>query len=337
MVSSRSRPRRQLARLLRTAASRTRRSRYTVDSQNLQLVVASDQQPQRLDRFVADQIADLSRSYARQLIEDEHILVNGQAAKPSTSVQSGDSVQVRRPLASPVDLIAEDIPLDVVYEDADVVVVNKAAGMVVHPAPGHASGTMVNALLGRYPDITVGGDLRPGIVHRIDRETSGLLVVARNDRALHMLQEQQLARTMDKRYLLVADGRFKEQEGLIDAPIGRHATDRMRMAITADGRDARTHWRVLEELGEYTLLEAKLDTGRTHQIRVHFAHKSRSVLGDPLYGPKKPRALFGLTRQFLHAYKLGFLLPRSGEWAQFEAPMPADLTLVLEKLRARAA
>lgn len=304
-----------------------------MDNTTVQLVAPADAQAKRLDRFVADHVADLSRSYARQLIEDEHVLINGQAAKPSAIVQPGDLVSVRRPLPSPVDLVAENIPLDVVYEDDDVVVVNKAAGMVVHPAPGHPTGTLVNALLGRYPDITVGDDLRPGIIHRIDRDTSGLLVVARNDRARHFLQEQQQARTMDKRYLAVVDGRFKEPEGLIDAPIGRHPADRMRMAIVADGREARTHWRVLEDLGEYTLLEAKLDTGRTHQIRVHFAYKSRPVLGDPLYGQKKPRALFGLTRQFLHAYKLAFILPKNGEWTQFEAPLPDDLATALEKLR----
>jgi 23S rRNA pseudouridine1911/1915/1917 synthase len=218
-----------------------------------------------------------------------------------------------------------------------VVVVDKPAGMVVHPAPGHTRGTLVNALLARYPDIAIGGDLRPGIVHRLDRDTSGLLVVARNDRALRDLQRQQQARTMVKVYLAVADGRFKEPQGVIDAPIGRHPTDRTRMAVLASGRVARTHWRVLEDLGEYTLLEVRLETGRTHQIRVHFAHKSRPLLGDPLYGPKKPRATFGLARQFLHAHRLGFQLPSSGAWAEFGTPLPADLAAALEKLRARAA
>ena len=302
----------------------------------IQLTASADAPNTRLDRFVAEQVSQLSRSYAHQLIEDEHILINGKAARPSTPVQAGDLVTVRRPLAQPGNLVAEAIPLTVAYEDADVVVIDKPAGMVVHPAPGHPNGTLVNALLARYPDITVGSDLRPGIVHRIDRDTSGLLVVARNDQARHMLQEQQQARTMDKRYLLVAEGRFKEPEGLIDAPIGRHPADRMRMSILPDGRYARTHWRVIEELAEYTLLEAKLDTGRTHQIRVHFAYRSRPVLGDPLYGPKKPKALFGLERQFLHAYKLAFALPSTGAWAEFESPLPPDLAAALEKLRGRA-
>ena len=306
------------------------------DRETLTFVAQADLLATRLDRYIASEIADLSRTYAQQLIDDEHILINGLRTKPSALVQPGDVVTVRRPLAKPTDLVAEDLPLEIIYEDADVVVVNKQAGMVVHPAPGHTTGTLVNAMLARFPDITVGDDVRPGIIHRLDRDTSGLLVVARNDRARHFLQEQQQARTMDKRYLLVAEGRFKEPEGLFDAPIGRHPTDRMRMAILPSGRPARTNWRVVEELADYTLLEAKLDTGRTHQIRVHFAHRSRPVLGDALYGPKKPKALFGLTRQFLHAYKLGFALPSSGEWAQFETPLPADLATVLEKMRVYA-
>lgn len=307
-----------------------------MEEPRLRLVVEENGDGARIDRYVADVVADLSRSYARQLIEDAHILLNGQDVRPSAVVHAGDIVTVRRPVSQPTDLIAQDIPLNIVYEDADIVVVDKPAGMVVHPAPGHQSDTLVNALLARYPDITVGGDVRPGIVHRLDRDTSGLLVVTRNDRARHAIQAQQQARTMTKAYLAVVDGRFRESEGLIDAPIARHPTDRKRQAIVANGREARTRWRVLEDLGEYTLIEARLETGRTHQIRVHFAYKSRPVLGDPLYGPRKPRASFGLTRQFLHAYRLGFALPSSGEWAEFESPLPDDLRLALERLRARA-
>ncbi len=302
----------------------------------LRLLVEPDEDGMRLDRYAAVKVPDLSRSYAHQLIEDAHILLNGQDARPSSPLRTGDVVTVRRPVARPTDLVAEAIPLSVMYEDADVVVVDKPAGMVVHPAPGHLNGTLVNALLARYPDITVSGDLRPGIVHRIDRDTSGLLVVARNDRARHYLQDQQQARTMAKVYLAVIDGRLKEPEGVIDAPIGRHSVDRKRMGVMADGRFARTHWRVIEELGDYTLIEARLETGRTHQIRVHFSYKSRALLGDPLYGPRKPRATFGLTRQFLHAHRLGFLLPSTGDWAEFESPLPPDLAEALEKLRSRA-
>jgi len=302
----------------------------------LRLVVESEDDGLRLDRYAADKVIDLSRSYARQLIEDAHIRINDRDVRPSSPVHAGDVVTIQRPVAQPTDLVAQDIPLDVVYEDDAVVVIDKPAGMVVHPAPGHLDGTLVNALLARYPDIVVGGDLRPGIVHRLDRDTSGLLVIARSDRALHALQAQQQARTMTKAYLAVVEGRFKEPEGLIDAPIARHPTVRLRQAIVPDGRTARTHWKVIEDLGEYTLVEARLETGRTHQIRVHFAYKSRPVLGDPLYGPRKPRATFGLARQFLHAYRLGFVLPTTGAWAEFESPLPPDLAAALEKLRARA-
>ncbi|MBS1964617.1 MAG: RluA family pseudouridine synthase [Chloroflexi bacterium SZAS-1] len=303
----------------------------------VQLVAEAADAGVRLDRYVADQITDLSRSYARQLIDDGHIRLNDADTRPSATLRPGDVVTVRRPIARPTDLVAQDIPLSIVYEDADVVVIDKPAGMVVHPAPGHLDGTLVNALLARYPDITVGSDLRPGIVHRLDRDTSGLMVVTRNDAARHAIQTQQQARTMTKAYLAVVEGRFKESSGIIDAPIARHPTDRLRQAIVPNGRTARTHWQVIEELGDYTLIEARLETGRTHQIRVHFSYKSRPLLGDPLYGPRQPRATFGLTRQFLHAYRLGFVLPGTGEPATFQSELPPDLRTALEKLRARAA
>lgn len=306
------------------------------DGELIQLVVDQAMDGTRLDRYVAVMVDNLSRTYARQLIEDAHIRLNRRDARPSALVRTGDLVTVWRPIAQPTDIVAEDIPLTIVYENADVLVIDKPAGMVVHPAPGHLRGTLVNALLARYPDMAIGGDLRPGIVHRLDRDTSGLLVVARNDYALHVLQAQQQARQMVKAYLAVVEGRFKEPEGVIDAPIARNPTDRLRMAIVPDGRQARTHWRVIEDLGNYTLIEARLETGRTHQIRVHCAYKSRPLLGDPLYGPRKPRATFGLTHQFLHAYRLGFALPDTGAWAAFESPLPPDLQAVLEKLRAAA-
>jgi 23S rRNA pseudouridine1911/1915/1917 synthase len=299
----------------------------------MRLVVDADAVGARLDRFAADAVPDLSRSYARQLIEGAHIRVNDSAARPSTAVRLGDVVTIWLPEPQPTDLIPEDIPLQIVYEDADVVVVDKPAGMVVHPAPGHPRGTLVNALLARYPDLTVGGDLRPGIVHRIDRDTSGLLVIARHDAALRALQDQQQARAMQKIYLAVASGPFHEPEGTVDAPIGRHPTDRLRMAVVAGGRPARTHWRLLEQLRGYALLSVRLETGRTHQIRVHLSQINRPILGDPLYGPKRPRATFGLSRQFLHAHQLGFSLPGSGRWAEFVSALPEDLHSVLHKLR----
>jgi 23S rRNA pseudouridine1911/1915/1917 synthase len=302
----------------------------------VKLLVEPEQAGTRLDRYVAGAVADLSRSYAQQLISQGHIQVNEQAARASQQVRPGDTVTVVLPEPQPTDLRAEDLPLMVVYEDADVVVVEKAAGMVVHPAPGHASGTLVNALLARYPTMHVGGSLRPGIVHRLDQDTSGLLVVARTDEALREMVAQQKAHRMLKAYLAVVEGRMKTPAGVIDAPIGRHPTDRIRQAIVANGREARTHYRVQEELGSYTLVEAQLETGRTHQIRVHFASLHRPLLGDPLYGPRKPRSTFGLRRQFLHAHRLGFYLPGDGTWREFQSPLPPDLAATLDKLRAAA-
>jgi 23S rRNA pseudouridine1911/1915/1917 synthase len=305
--------------------------------ERLHLQVAPEWSGERLDRYVAGVVEALSRSYVRRLIDDGAIRLNQRAAKPGQVVQPGDTVTIDVPPPQQTHLLAEALPLRIVYEDDTVVVVDKAAGMVVHPAPGHASGTLVNALLARYPDMQVGGTLRPGIVHRLDQDTSGLLVVARNDEAMRLLVEQQKARQMLKVYLVVVDGRMKEHEGVIDAPIGRHPADRKRQAIVAHGREARTRYRVLEELGPYTLLEAVLETGRTHQIRVHFASRHRPVLGDAVYGPRKPRATFGLTRQFLHAARLGFVLPSGGMWREFTAPLPADLAAGLDRLRRAAA
>lgn len=311
-------------------------SEGVVSGELLQLVVEADDEGDRLDRYIASKAPALSRTYARHLIENARALLNDRPARPSTPVRAGDVVTVHLPEPQPVDLVAEALPLEIVYEDHDVVVIDKPAGMVVHPAPGHDRGTLVNALIARYPDMAISGDLRPGIVHRLDRDTSGLLVAARNDHALRSLQAQQQARRMLKIYLAVVEGRMNEAEGVIDAPIARHPTDRVRMAVAAGGRPARTHWRVLEELGAYTLLEARLETGRTHQIRVHFASCNRPVLADPLYGPKRPRATFGLTRQFLHAHRLGFALPSSGAWVEFTSPLPADLEAALARLRQRA-
>ncbi len=309
---------------------------YMVGEDVVRLQVTPEQAGERLDRYVTRTIDTISRSYARRLIEDGHIQVNNRFTKPSQPVRSGDMVLVHRPIAQPTDIEPENIPLNIVYEDDDIVVVNKAAGMVVHPAPGHTQGTLVNALLARYPDMQVGGNLRPGIIHRLDQDTSGLLVVARNDQAMRMITEQQKARTMHKAYLAVINGRIKDLAGVIDAPIGRHPVDRKRQTISATGRPARTHYQVLEELGNYTLLEARLETGRTHQIRVHFASRSHPVLGDQMYGPRKPRATFGLKRQFLHAYKLGFTLPSSGTWHECTSSLPDDLQTVLTKLRTAA-
>ena len=303
------------------------------EQQPLSLLVPSAHAGDRLDRYVAAALPDVSRAYAQQLIEDGHVRVNGQAVKRSTSLAVDDVVTVTLPLPQPTDLIAEPIPLTIRYEDEDLLVVDKPTGMVVHPAPGHASGTLVNALLYHYPDLAINGDLRPGIVHRIDRDTSGLLVVAKHDRAKAYLQTQQQARTMTKVYLALIEGHFREPEGTIEAPIDRHPTDRLRMAVVPTGRSARTDYRELERLGSYTLVEARLHTGRTHQIRVHFAHKHHPVVGDPLYGPRRQSHPLGLTRQFLHAHCLGFD-NLNGKHIEVTSPLPPDLQTVLDRLRA---
>jgi 23S rRNA pseudouridine1911/1915/1917 synthase len=302
--------------------------------ETIHLQVQPQQAGMRLDRYVAEAIPHLTRSYIRQLIDEGLVLLNQQSGiKSGSALRPGDSVRVHLPPPQPTDLQPEALPLRVVYEDEHVVVVDKEAGMVVHPAPGHPGGTLVNALLARYPDMCVNDTLRPGIVHRLDQDTSGLLVVARTSAAMQALKAQQDARQMHKAYLLVVQGRMPEPQGTIDAPIGRHPADRKRQAVVANGRAARTHYRVCEDLERYTLLEAVLETGRTHQIRVHFAWRNRPVLGDPLYGPRKPRRTFGLQRQFLHAHKLGFALPGDGSWREFCSPLPPDLAAVLEKLR----
>ncbi len=302
-------------------------------SEQICLIVEAQGAGIRLDRFIADQIPDLTRSYVRQLIDTDNVLVNDQNVRPSVAVRSGDIITIQLPEVQPTALTPEDIPLTVVYEDNDVAVIDKPAGMVVHPAPGHSSGTLVHALLARYPDISIGGDQRPGIVHRLDRDTSGLIVIARHDRAQQHIQAQQQARTMLKGYLALVAGRMKAQEGIIDAPIDRHPHDRLRMAVVVGGRTARTHWHVLEELGSYTLLDVRLETGRTHQIRVHFASQHHQVVGDSVYGLKRPRTTFGLKRQFLHAYKLGFRLPSNDEWLELRSELPADLQQALERAR----
>jgi 23S rRNA pseudouridine1911/1915/1917 synthase len=300
----------------------------------LALVAREEDAGNRIDRYLALMLQDVSRSYVQQLIGDGHVRVAGKIVKPSYIVQAGDEISVTLPLPQPSDIVAENIPLTIAYEDEDLLVVDKPAGMVVHPAPGHTTGTLVNALLYHYPAIQISGDLRPGIIHRIDRDTSGLLVVAKNDRAKTQLQAQQQARQMLKIYLALIEGHFKEPQGVIDAPIDRHPVDRLRMAVVPSGRPARTHYRTCEELGPFSLVEAKLETGRTHQIRVHFSHKHHPVIGDPLYGPRRQAYSLGLTRQFLHAQRLGFTR-LDGRWIECVSPLPPDLQAILDMLHER--
>lgn len=288
---------------------------------------------ERLDVFLARQAPELSRSRVQRLIADGRVAVQGRPAKANHKVQPGEAVSLSVPPPEPVAVEAEAIPLDVVYEDAEVVVVNKPRGMVVHPAAGNWRGTLVNALLARCDDLSgVGGEVRPGIVHRLDKDTSGVMVAAKNDRAHASLARQIKDRTAGRKYLALVHGNVKAEEGLIDAPIGRHRTDRKRMAVDAErGREARTRFRVLERFPGYTLVACKLETGRTHQIRVHMAYIGHPVVGDPKYGPKG--SPFPIDGQALHAAELTFRHPASGAEMVFTAPLPADMEGILAKLR----
>lgn len=294
----------------------------------------------RLDRFVAARL-DLSRTRVQALLAEGGVTVDGRIAKKSEAVVPGSRVEVVVPPAAPVEILPEDIPLDIVWEDADLAVVNKPAGMVVHPAPGHRSGTLVNALLYRMPDIEgVGGRLRPGIVHRLDRDTSGLLVVAKTDRAHRALADALRRRRVKRLYVAAAWGHLDESPLTIDAPIGRDRRDRKRMAVVEDGRHALTRVKVREQWERADLLDVALKTGRTHQIRVHLAHIGHPVVGDPVYGEGWVRGMGGpgrrwaveldrrVPRQFLHATQLVFDHPVSGERMRFEAALPSDLAEV---------
>ncbi len=286
----------------------------------------------RLDAYLAGVAAETTRSQAAKLIEDGAVTVNGRPAKPSYRVKTGDRVELTKPEPVALDLTPEDIPLTVLYEDSDVIVIDKPRGMVVHPAAGNYTGTLVNALLRHCTDLAgINQTLRPGIVHRLDKDTTGVLMVAKNDLAQVSLSAQIKDRTVKRLYQGLVTGNLKENTGLIDAPIGRHPADRKRMAVVAGGRHAVTHFRVLERFGQYTLVEARLQTGRTHQIRVHFAYIGHPVVGDPVYGSRKQA--FELAGQALHAQTLGFNHPRTGEYLEFSAPLPADMGGVLAGLR----
>ena len=294
----------------------------------------------RLDSFIAEQLA-LSRTRAQKLVASGMVLLNGRAAKKSEPVSAGAVVEVHVPQPESVEIEAEDLPLDIVYEDSALLVVNKAAGMVVHPAPGHRSGTLVNALMHHIRDLSgVGGRLRPGIVHRLDRHTSGLLVVAKNDKAHHSLSDALRTHDVKRLYQAAVWGHLREDEVTIDAPIGRDRKDRKRMAVMEDGRAALSRAVVKERWTRADLLQVALKTGRTHQIRVHLKHIGHPVVGDPVYGVGWERGMGGprqawaqelarrVPRQFLHAAELAFVHPISGERMHFEAPLPEDLERV---------
>ena len=305
----------------------------------------------RLDSAVALHISDCSRSLAANLINNQRILVDGQSRKPGYRIKFGDTIQGRIPAPGPVDFDPEPIPIEIIYQDAQIAVINKQPGLVVHPAPGHAGGTLVNALLYHCPDLeAIGGQIRPGIVHRLDKDTSGTMVIAKNSAAHEELSRQFKARQVQKKYLALVYGNPPSDAGSIQLPIGRHPVDRKRMATTTrQGRDAETIWKVRERFAGITLLELNLKTGRTHQIRVHCATMGYPVVGDPVYRPRKlfadlknmlpdlppavVTAVKSISRQMLHAWQLGFTHPAEKKFLIFESPLPPDMADVINFLR----
>lgn len=304
------------------------------NTEELKWSVEPDDAKVRVDKYLSEQLNDVSRSQIQLWIEDGHVEINGNKVKTNYKLSAGDAITVRIPEASVVEIVPEDIPLDIYFEDRDVIVVNKPRGLVVHPAPGHASGTLVNALMFHCQDLSgINGELRPGIVHRIDKDTSGLLMAAKNDLAHASLAAQLKEHSVTRKYLALVHGNVSHDQGTIDAPIGRDQADRKMFTVTERGsKHAVTHFQVVERFGDYTLVELKLETGRTHQIRVHMKFIGHPLVGDPLYGRSKGLKMDG---QALHAAILGFVHPRSGEYLEFSAPLPEDMEQLLHLLRAR--
>ncbi|HWQ59114.1 MAG TPA: RluA family pseudouridine synthase [Clostridia bacterium] len=293
------------------------------------LFTATAKEAVRLDVFLAALCGE-TRSFVQRAVEEGCAAVNGKACRAGTKLRPGDCVELRLEKPREPSVEPEDIPLPIVYEDADIAVVDKPRGMVVHPAPGNAAGTLVNAALYAIRDLSgIGGELRPGIVHRIDKMTSGLVVIAKNDFAHRALSAQLKEHEAGRVYLAIVDGNIREDSGTVDAPVGRHPTERKRMAVVSGGRRAVTHWRVLERMGSYALVAARLETGRTHQIRVHMAHIKHPVAGDAVYGNAKDP--LGIGGQALHAVRLTLTHPRTGETMTFRAPVPAYFMKALAK------
>ena len=295
----------------------------------------ADRDGERLDVFLARMDETLSRSRVQRLIADGHVMVDGKTPKASQRLSEGATVAVEIPEPEATDILPEKIPLDILYEDEDVIVVNKARGMVVHPAAGVSRGTLVNALLAHCKDLSgINGALRPGIVHRLDKDTSGVMIAAKNDAAHRSLAEQIQQKTAKRVYWAILTGNIAEEEGVIHGAIGRNPKDRQKMAVVREnGKDATTKFRVLERFGTYTLVECRLMTGRTHQIRVHMAYIGHPVVGDPKYGAKK--CPFSIEGQALHSKTLMFTHPRTGERMEFEAPLPEDMQMILDDLRGK--
>lgn len=289
----------------------------------------------RIDKVLSEYFEDYSRSFIKKLFDDDLILVNGKKSKPGYNIKNGDILDISVPDPIDIQIVPENIPLDIIYEDNDVILINKPKGMVVHPAPGHYSGTLVNGLMYHFGDSLSGinGEIRPGIVHRIDMDTTGVLVVCKNDAAHRILSEQLHEHSITRKYYAIVHGNLTADDGTVDAPIGRSPKDRKKMAVnTRNGRRAVTHYHVIERFGgKYTYIECQLETGRTHQIRVHMASLGHPILGDEVYGPKK--CPFKLQGQTLHAGVLGFIHPSTGEYVEFTAELPGYFEKLISILR----
>lgn len=297
------------------------------------IVLQAEEQGTRLDKFLSEQLEDYTRSFLQKQIDEGNVDVNGKKVASKYKVQMGDTITVGIPEPIDVDILAEDIPVEIVYEDNDLLIINKPQDMVVHPAPGNYKGTLVNALLYHCKEGLSGinGEIRPGIVHRIDKDTSGLLMIAKNDKTHLALSEKLKDHDITRRYHAIVYGKFKEQEGMVEKPIARSPKDRKKMAIVADGRYAKTQYKVLETFKDFSYVELTLFTGRTHQIRVHMSSIGHPLLGDPVYGPSKQT--FGLDKQMLHAKVLGFDHPTTGAYVEFESELPDYFVRILDKLR----
>ncbi len=289
----------------------------------------ADKKGARLDKYVSEKHPELSRTHVQKLIAEGYITVNDQVAKPGLKLNIGDRLKVIIPPVPPSRLVPEAMPLSILYEDDDLLVVDKPAGLPVHPAPGHPSHTLVNAILSHFPHLAdIGDSLRPGVVHRLDKDTSGVMLVAKNSRAQADLAQQFKTHSVSKAYLVLVKGKLTPENGVIEASIGRDPRNRKRMAVVTGGREARTEYRVIKYIEDYTLLEVRPETGRTHQIRVHFSAIGYPVVGDKIYGVKSPY----LSRQFLHASRLGFKLPSTGKYVEFKSELPPDLAQALKDI-----
>ena len=296
--------------------------------------VDTDANNMRIDRFISERMADTSRSYIQKLIKDELVTVDSKVVKSNYKVKEGEWVKIVLPEPVSLDIEAENIPLDILYEDSDVLLVNKPKDMVVHPSAGHVTGTLVNALLYHCKDSlsSINGVMRPGIVHRIDKDTTGILIICKNDKAHNCIAEQLKVHSITRRYHALVWNNVTDDTGTVDAPIGRHPVDRKKMAINhKNGKHAVTHYKVLERFGQYTYIQCELETGRTHQIRVHMASIGHPLVGDPVYGPAKQP--FKTDGQMLHAKVFGFIHPSTNEYMEFETDLPEYFQLILEKLR----